>query len=99
MFMCVGALSRHVMAPSGRPALTRRGTVGSYSLRETALLMAALSVLPLAPLAVAAAPALTAGGLVGGAGALGTASVARRLRNRSTAAQVCVPHTEVCAEV
>lgn len=97
--MGVAPLCLHVMAPSDRSAPAGRGPVGSYSLRETALVMAALSVLPLALLAAAAAPALTAGGLAGGIGAVGAVRVVRWVPDRSTETQVCVPHTEVCAEV
>jgi len=99
MFMGVAPLSSHVMTPNDRPALTQRGPVGSYSFGETALLMAALSVLPLALLATAAAPALTLGGLIGATGVVGAARVAAWVRNRSSGTEVCVPHTEVCTEV
>lgn len=99
MFMGVATLPPHVMAPSDRPALAGRGPVGSYSLGETAMLMGALSVLPLALLAAAAAPAVTLSGLVGGIGAVGAVRVARWSLNRSTGTQVCVPRTEVCTEV
>lgn len=87
------------MNPNDSPARDPRGPTGSYSLGETAVAMAALSVLPLALLAAAAAPLLTLGVVVGALTFVAAPRVARLVARMRGRTRLCLPHTEVCAQV
>jgi hypothetical protein len=99
MFMGVAPLCLHVMTPTDPSPRAPRGPADTLSLGETALLMAALSLLPLAALTAAAVPLLTLGGAVGATTLAATPRVVRRLRTRRERRRLCVPHTEVCTQV
>jgi hypothetical protein len=71
-----------------------------YSLLETVLLMAALSVLPLTLLVAAAMPAVALGAVASAAAVAVVVPALARLRGRLGGdARICVPGTEICARV
>jgi len=87
------------MNQNDSPARDPRGPAGSYSLGETAVVMAALSVLPLALLAAAAAPPLALGVVAAALTVAAAPRVARLVARMRGHRRLCLPRTEVCTQV